>query len=428
MNSKRSYLFHCLLVTAVATLLAPAPASPRAFVFSGPVKVHGNRAVQSYIIEREIPFRPGDAFDVEAFKDARTRIRTLPGVDHANIDPVFVGEDSTVAIAIYITEKPAIEGKFRFERGYEDKLSWGLTMTHENFRGRNERLKGSFLLRGNQVYEGEWQNPWVATRYRIGAGLRGFYKDYDYVYADAGPALVGAGIVRYGGELAVFYSRGGASRAFGAVGFERVEGRIAGVTLEPDGDNTVIVSLGAVLDGRDSPRFPWLGGYLEVVGRQIGPGQEAFHIFEGTIDARGFVPVLDRVVVAGQSALTYRDADRIPLYRRAHIGGSGTLRGYDYGSFHGDNSWVNSAELRIPVNFSREDPVEDALLGLAVHVFADAAAAWDRGDDVDADSFHAGYGVGMTLLNKNIPGLRLDYGRHSGSSEGHWEFDVGLKF
>jgi outer membrane protein assembly factor BamA len=88
---------------------------------------------------------------------------------------------------------------------------------------------------------------------------------------------------------------------------------------------------------------------------------------------------------------------------------------------------VFGAEYRVPLNFSRAEPVEDMLLGISTHVFADAGAAWEDDGDLDADIFHGTYGVGILILNGHVPGLRIDYGWHR-HSQGRWEIDVGAKF
>jgi outer membrane protein assembly factor BamA len=300
-------------------------------------------------------------------------------------------------------------------------------MIHHNFRGRSEKLWSSFLLFSGQQYELGWENPWVGTGQRIGVGVRGFFEDYDYVYDDFGETIDGAGIQRIGAEASLFWSRGGPSRITLAGGFESVDSGVDAVTIENGQDNYLTVSLGALMDGRDGSRFPWSGLYLETVAKQIGPGDENFDIFEGTADGRAYLPVLGRVVLAGHSRFVYHDGDTVPLYMREHLGGINTLRGYDYGSFHGANSLVGGLELRIPANFSRRDPMEDLLLGVAVHLFADTGAAWERGQDLDTDTFHSTYGLGFTLMNRNFAPFRFDWGWHDKSSV-DFGFTFGLKF
>jgi outer membrane protein insertion porin family len=413
-------------LTLLAAMTAPVAVSA-APPIAGEIRIHGNTQIKTHIIRREIPFSPGDQLDEAGLNGARLRIQRLPGVDHAQINLAQSPTDSSFALSVSITEKPAIEGKFRFERGFENEMGYGLTMAHHNFRGRSEKLWATFLLPGGQSYEAGWENPWIATRHRIGVGARLFYDDYKYVYPDAGKALIDADTRRLGGEASLFWSWGGPSRVTAAVGYESVEGDVDGITIDPDRDNYMTVSLGARLDRRDGIRYPWQGAYLETVAAQIGPGDDKFDIFEGTVDARGYLPIRGRMILAAHSHLTYRDGDAVPLYRREHLGGARTLRGYDYGSFHGSNALVNGFELRIPANFSRQEPMESMLLGVALHLFADAAAAWEMGEDVDTDLFYGTYGVGITLLNRNFMPIRMDWGWHDGSDV-RFEFDFGMKF
>jgi outer membrane protein assembly factor BamA len=212
-----------------------------------------------------------------------------------------------------------------------------------------------------------------------------------------------------------------------SIGLEAVDGGTDGVTLQPDGDRYLTASVGLDYDGTDSARFPWSGVRVHAAATEIGPADDAYSIHEGRIDASAYLSILARTVLALGADATYRDGDNVPLYRREHLGGSKTLRGREFGSFHGTRSMVVGAEYRVPVNFSRLEPVEDLLLGISTHLFADAGAAWEDGDRLAADMFHGTFGVGVLILNGSVPGLRVDYGWHR-HSNGRWEIDVGAKF
>ena len=169
-----------VLLPAVAPTTLPAGES----VPVAGVRVVGNRAIKTYIIRREIPFRAGDRVDREMFDAARARVMRVPGVDFAEFSAVPVAGDSAVTITVFISEKSAAQGAFRIERGYENDMSYGLRMAARNFRGRSETVEGSFALRGGQQYELRWENPWLGSGPRIGLGLRGHYSRYEYVYDD----------------------------------------------------------------------------------------------------------------------------------------------------------------------------------------------------------------------------------------------------
>lgn len=423
-------------IFSIAAVLAPATGATgttRTDAVAPPavierIRVAGNEKIKTFVIRRAIPFSPGDRLDPAGLAQARARVARIPGVDYSEIRVVENTPDSTVTLYAFVTEKSALEGYPVVRRGYEDRMSFGLAAAQRNFRGRGETLRGSVLFRGNSVFSAAWENPWLGdNQWRLGAGLSVFYKAYDYVYDDLGGIYRGADVTRYGLETKVFRAFEGGLRPWAGLGFEIVESGATTFTIESGGDRYLTASLGLEYDGRDSRRFPWSGVFLEAAGREVGPGAKDYSIHETGAAASVFAPLTGRTVLALGGRLTYRNADRIPPYRREHLGGSATLRGREFGSFHGASSVISSAELRFPLNFSRNRPVEDLLLGVCAYLFADAGAAWERGQGLDGDSFHGTFGFGMLVLNGSVPGLRLDYGWHRRSS-GRLEIDVGAKF
>jgi outer membrane protein insertion porin family len=397
-------------------------------VKTGEIRVFGNEDIKTYIILREIKLRTGDSFDATRVAAAKERIRRIPGVDYSDIRTSFNPDDSTMALSVIVTEKSSLEGYPVIRRGYQDEMSFGLRAVNSNFRGRSERLWSSFVVRGNRIFTAGWENPWIgAGQRRIGIGLCAHFKDYDYVYDDNGEVFRDAEIRRSGVEFSVFQTFTDRMRISLALGFENVESGRSGVTLEPGGDGYLTASVGFDYDARDSDRFPWSGVRARATGREIGPGDDAYSIHEGQIDAGAYMSILSRTVLALGARLNYRDGDEIPLYRREHLGGSGTLRGREFGSFHGTKSILFGAEYRVPWNFSRAEPVADVLLGISTHLFADAGVAWENDGDLDTEIFHGTFGVGILILNGSVPGLRIDYGWHQ-HSNGRWEIDIGAKF
>lgn len=392
------------------------------------VQVGGNEKVKTYIIRREIPFFPGDPLDPQKLREARSRISQVPGVDYSEIRIIENDADSTRALLAIVTEKSALDGYPVVKRGSQDRMSFGVRAVQRNFRGRSESLSCSLLFRANTVVTAAWENPWLGSgQSRIGLGLRAFYKDYEYVYDDVGGAFKDAGIERYGLDLSVFRTFARRLRLTLGLGYERVESGNRFVTNDPGGDAYVAASLGVRYDGGDGRRFPWSGVVLEALGREVGPGTDEYSIHEGHAAAAAYAPLAGRAVLALGGSLDYRSGDRIPAYRREHLGGSGTLRGHGFGTFHGIRSVISSVEFRVPLNFSRARPAEDLLLGISAHLFADAGAAWEDGENLDGEKFHGTFGVGVIILNGSVPGLRIDYGWHRHSS-GRLEVDVGMKF
>jgi outer membrane protein assembly factor BamA len=391
------------------------------------IRIFGNDHIRSHILLREIPFARGDTLDDAKLAQARENIRRIPGVDYSDINVSFLTRDSSITLTLMITERSTFNGRPLYQRGQQNKFSFGLELWEKNFRGRSETLSGFILLRGNTVAGLLWENPWFGSGPRLGAGLDFWYKKYLYVYDDVGPVYQDASIERFGSQFRLFYEPGGNGRLTLAGGIETVHSPISGLTVEDDRDTYATVSVNYRYDSRSDHIYPFKGLYIETGAEEIGPGSSRITVQEAKADLRAFQNLGSRGIVALQGRLRHRDGDRIPIYRREHLGGSRTLRGFDYGSFHGASSIITSLEGRLPINFSKEHPAGDVLLGFAWHLFADAGTAWDRNQDLSMRNFHGSFGIGCLLFSKAGHGLRLDYGWRL-NGPGRFELDVGMKF
>jgi outer membrane protein assembly factor BamA len=424
-------LTNILYALAVFLLIAQWPsgtnASEQPALKVGEIRVHGNHKIKPHILRREIPLKRGDIYVEETLEKAHQRIRRIPGVDYSDIRIALSPRDTLLILTIVVTEKPTFNGRPLIRRGYQNKMSFGLEIWEKNFRGESEELSGSFLLRGNTLFNAHWRNPWVGTGPRIGVNLDLFYKDYVYVYDDLGPVYTDAPIERFGGELSLFRKIGDKTHISVGGGFESEKITRFGDFPPPNRETYAIISATLLYDSRQTPIYPWNGIYLKTTAREHGLGNERVTAHEGLVDLRLFKSIFGRAVLAGHSRIRYFDGDKVPIYRRDHIGGSHTLRGYDYGSFHGYRSIVTGVEGRIPVNFSIDLPVESLILGMAFHVFADAASAWDDNNNLTVDNFHGTFGAGVVFISEGLSGLRFDYGWRL-DDPGRFEFDVRMKF
>jgi len=420
--------------TVIALLLTTASSPPVARasteepLVTGDVNIYGNRKIKTFIIRRAVPLRSGEPFQQDKVEEARANIRQIPGVDYSEISVLYSMADSSLFLNVVVTEKSTFHGYPLVQRGLENIFSFGLWLSQDNFRGRSEMLGGSVLVNGGTIANLKWENPWLGQGPRIGVALAGQYRNYKYVYDDLDGVFEGARIEQYGGDFSLFYTFSSGFRLFAKAAYAAADSDEEGVTNEPGGDRFPVYSVGLRYDTRNSRLWPWSGWYLRADGAVAGPGQEAFSILQGRLDARVYLPFFGRTVVALQLRPRVNDGDRIPVYMREHIGGGMTLRAYDYGDFNATSSIVTSAEIRIPVNFDRQHSVEDKLFAASIHLFADAGAVWelDQSPD-DSELWHGGYGLGVLLVNSWFRGLRFDYGWHP-DSNGRFHFEIGSKF
>lgn len=87
----------------------------------------------------------------------------------------------------------------------------------------------------------------------------------------------------------------------------------------------------------------------------------------------------------------------LPRQRLLYLGGVGTLHGYDFKEFVGDNTLLFNVEYRIPFGKIRYLDEREGPLGV-VTAFLDAGAAWFYDEDPNFDRFNASAGVGVFLF------------------------------
>ena len=421
-----STLVRVAFVLAFCAGLIVADARAESPILTGPIEVFGNDKIRDSVILREIPLQTGQPFSYSLLEAGRRNLWRVPGIDYAEITVAYQTADSSLGLRVFVTEQSTLSGNVWLERGYEDDLSLGLRATDVSFRGTGQKVDASAVVINNALFRLGWENPWVRGPH-VGVGARVSYRSYRYVYDDFGSALAGARIRRSSVGFSVFRNLGARSRLSAQAEYEWAEGGVEGITIDPSGDRYPLFELGIDWDRRDNVPYPHKGTYVRLRGRSIGPFDDLYSIGEGVADVRAFVPMFGRAVVAAHAVLVMRDGHNIPVYRRQHIGGGNTLRGWDYGSFHGRNSLVGGMEYRVPLNFTRSEPLGDVLLGIEVHAFADFGGAWERPGDLDDNTFHGSAGVGVGLLNRQIEGLRFDYGWRRGA-KGRFHFEIGMKF
>ena len=135
---------------------------------------------------------------------------------------------------------------------------------------------------------------------------------------------------------------------------------------------------GATLEHRDDPEVPRRGWWARLEGEAAGGlvgGDYGFT--SGRLDLRRYQPVGPhrlalRLVVGGRIGGT------LPQQRRYHLGGAGTLPGYEALSVRGDRAAIVNLRYRIPVNVLRFGPWRD---GAWITLLGDAGDAWEHDDD-----------------------------------------------
>jgi outer membrane protein assembly factor BamA len=137
------------------------------------------------------------------------------------------------------------------------------------------------------------------------------------------------------------------------------------------------------------------------------------------LEARGYLGVFRQNVLVAR-VVREGSSGPLPPYLRSLLGGWSSLRGFEAGSFTGDNMVAGSLELRVPLN----SPVSFGKIG--VSAFVDTGAAYDYGLHLRDQTRHTGVGgAGWITIGPVKLGLSVAHGLGSGTRV---NFGGGLSF
>jgi outer membrane protein insertion porin family len=349
----------------------------------GEIRIIGNEKTKDYVLWREVTTKSGDFFDNNKLMEDMRRIYNLGFFEEVSRE-LEETEDFKFNITIIVKELKTAAAEFGGGYSSVDGLFGWINMDDQNFLGRAYGLKFLWEFGGKKnAYEIGFYDPW------FGGTNMGLSLDvYDRVYRreESGSAYdiwrrgVEAGLSKY---LDVYTTVGGKFRMEDSE-LRRISGSI---TPEP---RTSIRSLKFIVnrDCRDNFLDPKTGysltGSIELAGGILG-GDSNFtkYEFEGTTYLKGF----QNHVIALRGVLGFLSSTvNLPHQELFFVGGPGTLRGFDYGTFKGDKMLVMNAEYRIPI--------DNTFQGV---IFLDAGKAWEKDKAMTLSDINSDVGIGLRM-------------------------------
>jgi len=376
----------------------------------GDIVIEGNEKTKEKVIRRELQMHPGDVIDYERLGQSLGKIMMLGFFEE--VEPIFEESDdpSVVNLRIKVTERQT--GLASFGAGYSkvDGLVGLIQITDGNFRGSGNKLdvkwefgktKSSYDLGLDFPYLGD-----TPASFGLNAYNRSVTRVIDGVSVD--DHRLGGGI-SLGRRLGLF------SQAFMRVKIEDID-----VVSEDDALNETnklrSLAFVAQTDSRNHPFFPSQGwmGYVsaEMAGSFMG-GDLNFTTYRGSASKYLQIGQTNKHTVALRLEAGIQTGD-VPTYERFYVGGTESVRGYDYGQFKGEKMAVANAEYRLKLT--------DSIQGIA---FVDLGNAWDKEQAVSLKDLKLGYGVGVRI-DTPIGVMGLGYG--IGEDGGKTYFTIGQSF
>lgn len=417
----------------------------------GKVIIRGNELTKTGVIQRELLVKPGDTYDYEKILKSQQRIYRFGYFNLARFEPVTPGEKTyRKDMILSLEERPA--GSVEFGAGYGDldRARAFAEVSHRNVWGLAHyaglRIEGSDIVR-RAIFN--YQHPW-SFGYDLNGKFALTWSDYKDVNADTREIYYETRktAASYGVEKNLDRLRLSLTYAFENVENYNVQ---PGIDLsEQDIGHVRVSSLSPALvwDLRDDIFNPRKGSLYGIVVKQAMHqlGSEADYTWL-TLQTSWYLPLSARVVSAlsakAGSAWPHYQTTEIPIHERFYLGGSTTVRGYNYktvgptsdGTLEGkptggSSMWLLNAEIRFMSSH-----------GLGFVLFSDAGRVWVDQPDLSSAGgsgpadfrppARASYGAGIRYSTPVGP-LRIDYGqkihRRPGESPGELHFNIGHTF
>ena len=379
-------------------------------------KIHvlGNDKTKSYVILRELEFEAGQKIALQELERARLRILNLGLFNNAEFLLEENGADHDLNIIVYerwyFFPVPIF---FINDRDW-DKRSYGLGLSHSNFRGRAERLWLSAWFGYNPGFNVFYNNRWFG-------GSRRLYVQVNVLSQNvSSKAIQFPGVDEKHRLASILFGR-----RFGLYWYLNVQFGISFVgatdrsmlwNVEDDYDRNLNALIGVRHDTRDLWEYPKKGSYwyTYLSRTHLLNGGESYTRFG--VDLREYRSLMG-IIFAGRFA-TVLTHNPPPSYRKIYFGYQERIRGHFEQVVEGENRMLASLEARIPLLSERYIPLPSDTwyssylhfirFGLYFTFFADAGAVWNQKDRLDRDRFLRGAGIGLNVILPYNSVLRLE--------------------
>lgn len=396
------------------------------------VTIVGGHNTNRKLILSRLGLGPGDPFDPDLAEKGLERVIALSGVKSAFLRILPDRQSGGIELALVISDEDTRIVRPALSRALTNDWSYGVYFEDMNMRGMNEDFRAKLLLGGAVIARASYLKPWFMEQPYVGAGISISYSDYDYPYPDYGHLLVDKRIRRIeaGAEIRINLTDYlHLSLRPGVDVFDVADTMTYDEKVPPTPSGTfTTMEVALSVDFLDSDFYP-TNGFMLVGGRKDwGIIQEDSEIkdFRYWAEGRGYYK-LWRFIGALHSRAEFTKGSDVPLLLLDHLGGEGTIRGYDYGVFSGTNSVVMNSEIRLPLNFDDLDDPGNPMITADFHVFLDSGACWSSPESFDQDLFHSGFGCGFNIMPISKGMLTIDYAWRT-QTNGVWSMNAGFYF
>ena len=381
--------------------------------------IKGNEKTKDFVILRELEFSKGDVLNTRQMQKSFQKLVNLnlfkdfnPQLERAE------GTENGANIILEVAE--AKTGNLGTGVSWSTKDGWlgFINIQERNLLGKGQTLGFDWKFGGVTNYSLSFYEPWLmGTETSFGISLYDKKSDGEDSEDGEYEEHRRGGSISLGHKLVEDWN--------GKVRFKIEDSTIDWIEDDKDGNEVVTsteeasvrsLTLQVNRNTTNHPFNPTNGAVdtfsIEYAGQMLG-GDHNFTKYNA--DFRRFYPGFKNQHAWGLRLNAGTAQGNVPELEKYRLGGSETLRGYDNGTFAGEDMLLMKLEYRFPIveNFT----------GV---LFTDAGNTWDQDDKIDLENLHYSYGAGLRM-NTPIGQIRLDYGFNE-DGKGQPHFSIGQSF
>lgn len=405
------------------------------------IRIIGNDQTKEFIIIRELTFSVGDTLTKEEVFYNRERIYSLGLFAHVYVNPLIENSVNILEIIVeerwYIYPIPFVNIK---EKDWK-KLSYGIFLRIDNFRGRNEQINAIASFGYDPSFAVNYYNPNLI-------GNEDFFLRVGFLYSNVNNKSSSAEIL-YGrdfkqkffrpylllGKRFLLFHKLYTTLAFN---YYETEKYLDGINVSGERiDRFPELQFGYEFDSRDLIQFPREGIFTQASYSFKGLGVNSINYQIARIDFREYRNIIGKLYSKWRFAARFTTGDKVPFYDYSILGLDERIRGYFTRKAEGNHFYFTSLEffypiieeLNIDLQFIPIVPKQLLKYRVALYsqLFGDAGTALYKNKPISLNSFKSGYGIGLTFLVLPYNLLRIEYAFDNfGKTE--WIFDLGVAF